>query len=195
MEFEDGHLEVICGPMFSGKSEELIRRLRRVDIGGKKFFLFKPSIDDRYDSKHVVSHDNRRLEAHVVGTDRDSLNKMAGEIPEDVDVIAFDEANFFDQYVIDLTKKWISEGKRVIAAGLDMDFRGVPFGPVPELLAMADYVEKVKAICVKCKKRSGTITQRIVDGKPAKFDDPVIVVGAADKYEARCRKCHEVLHD
>lgn len=192
-EFQAGHLEVICGPMFSGKSEELIRRLRRVEISGKKFFLFKPALDDRYDVEHVVSHDQRMLKSHIIGNDRLSLERLNDMIPEDTEVIAFDEANFFDPCIVDLVKQWISGGKRVIAAGLDTDFRGEPFGAMPQLLALADFVDKLKAICVRCKSQPATMTQRVIDGRPARYDDPIIVVGASDKYEARCKGCHEVL--
>ncbi len=194
-EFHLGHLEVITGPMFSGKSEELIRSLKRVQIAGNTFLLFKPALDNRYDVSHVVSHDMRKLEAHVTGTDEDSLielEKIIDESPEFIDVIAFDEANFFDSYIVKLANKWVKQGRRVIAAGLDLTFRGEPFGPVPQLMALADYVDKLKAICMKCKVAEGTITQRLVNGRPAKASDPTIMVGASEKYEARCRKCHEV---
>ncbi len=190
-----GHLEVITGPMFSGKSEELIRRLKRVQISGNKFFLFKPVIDNRYDVSYVVSHDMRKLEALPIGTDEDSLKKlekMVDTSPDFIQVVAFDEANFFDPYITKLVSKWIKQGRRVIAAGLDMTFRGEPFGPLPHLLAVADYVDKLKAICMKCNVAEGIITQRLVNGKPAKASDPTILVGASENYEARCRKCHEI---
>lgn len=182
--------------MFSGKSEELMRRLRRVQISGKNFFLFKPGIDSRYDTEHVVSHDLRKLKAKPVGTERESLLELENFVDESeefIEIIAFDEANFFDEYIYVLAQKWISQGRRVIAAGLDMTFRGEPFGAMPQLLAIADYVDKLKAICMKCKGDSGTITQRLVDGKPAKYSDPTILVGASENYEVRCRKCHEVI--
>lgn len=190
-----GHLEVITGPMFSGKSEELIRRLKRVQISGNRFLIFKPIIDSRYDVAHVVSHDMRKLEALPVGTDEKALKEfevMIDNPTEFINVIAFDEANFFDPYIITLVNKWVKQGRRVIAAGLDLTFRGEPFGPVPQLMALADYVDKLKAICMKCHVAEGTITQRIVDGKPAKFSDPTILVGASETYEVRCRKCHEI---
>ena len=197
-EFQLGQLEVICGPMFSGKSEELIRRLKRVQISGKNFLLFKPAIDNRYDASHVVSHDLRKLKAAPVGTDEDSLKKLESEIDtsaEFVEVVAFDEANFFDPYIAVLVGKWMKQGRRVIAAGLDTTFRAEPFGAMPQLLAMADHVDKLKAICMKCKKEPGTLTQRLVNGRPAKYSDPTIVVGASENYEARCRKCHEIIMD
>lgn len=197
-DFRLGTLEVIAGPMFSGKSEELIRRLRRVEISGKNFLLFKPVIDNRYDVEHVVSHDLRKLKAKPIGTDKESLmelEKFVDSNPEFIEVIAFDEANFFDPCIYDLAVKWINQGRRVIAAGLDMTFRGEPFGAMPQLLAIADYVDKLKAICMKCKKEEGLITQRLVNGRPARYSDPTIVVGASELYEVRCRKCHELIRD
>jgi thymidine kinase len=192
-EFKIGHLEVVCGPMFSGKSEELIRRLKRVQIAGKKFQLFKPSIDDRYDKNHVVSHDQRKLEAIITGQDKKAIEAMAICVTEtNPEVVAIDEGNFYDPYLVDAVQSWVARGKRVIIAGLDTDFRGLPFGPMPELLAIADYVQKLKAICMKCKSDYGTLTQRLVDGKPARFSDPTIVVGGFESYEVRCRNCHEV---
>lgn len=195
-EFQLGHLEMICGPMFSGKSEELMRRLRRVEIAGKSFLLFKPGIDNRYDAEHVVSHDLRKLKAKPIGTDKESLKRLEEFVDnsvEFIEVVAFDEANFFDQYIFNLVQKWIGQGRRVIAAGLDMTFRAEPFGAVPQLLAISDYVDKLKAICSKCKNQPGTITQRLVNGRPARYSDPTIVVGAAESYEVRCRKCHEIV--
>ncbi len=195
---ELGHLEMIAGPMFSGKSEELIRRLKRVQISGKEFLLFKPVIDDRYAVDYVVSHDKSQLKAIPIGTDRQSLEELNEQIqnsPQFIEVIAFDEANFFDDCIVDLVDKWISQGRRVIAAGLDTNFRGEPFGPMGALLAKADYVDKLKAICMSCKKRPATMTQRIVNGRPAHYSEPVVVVGASDKYEARCKKCHVVRRD
>jgi thymidine kinase len=184
--------------MFSGKSEEFMRRLRRVEISGKIFLVFKPVIDDRYDVEHVVSHDLRKLKAKPIGTDELSLRRLEEFVDrseEFIEVIAFDEANFFDPYIVTLVQKWISQGRRIIAAGLDMTFRGEPFGSMPELLAIADYADKLKGICMKCKQRQGTMTQRIVDGRPARYSDPTIVVGAKEQYEVRCRKCHEIIRD
>ncbi|MBI3190385.1 thymidine kinase [archaeon] len=197
-EFDTGHIEVVCGPMFSGKSEELMRRLRRVQISGKNFILFKPSIDTRYSTEHVVSHDLRKLEAKTIGVNKESLielEKFIDDTEPFIEVIAFDEANFLDPYIINLVQKWRSQGRRVVAAGLDLTFRDEPFGPMPQLLAIADYVDKLKAICMKCKNHSGTVTQRIVNGLPAKYSDPTILVGAAETYEVRCRKCHELTRE
>ncbi len=195
-EFQSGHIEVVCGPMFSGKSEELIRRMKRVQISGKDFLIFKPAIDNRYDTSHVVSHDLRKLEANPIGTDRQSLQNLENFVDNSdpfVEVIGFDEANFFDPYIIELVEKWRKQGRRVVAAGLDLTFRGEPFGSMPQLLAIADYVDKLKAICMKCKNEAGTITQRIVNGLPARYSDPTILVGASESYEVRCRKCHELI--
>lgn len=193
-EFKLGHLEVICGPMFSGKSEELIRRLKRVQISDKKFLLFKPAIDNRYDVMHVVSHDQRKLEAVITGIDEDAIRKIEQIAQQnEADVIAFDEGNFYGKALISAVEKWVSKGKRVIVAGLDTDFRGQPFGPMPHLMAIADFVDKLKAICMKCKSDYGTMTQRLVNGKPAKASDPTILVGGFDSYEVRCRNCHEIL--
>lgn len=195
-EFHRGSLEVVCGPMFSGKSEELIRRLKRVQISGKPFLLFRPSIDNRYDATHVVSHDQRKLEATITGTDAKAVEEMRKFVDEkNPEVIAFDEGNFYENNIVAPIIKWVSEGKRVIVAGLDTDFRGETFGPMGHLLAMADYVDKLKAICMRCKNREAVMTQRLVNGKPARFDDPLILVGGFDSYEARCRECHEVGFD
>jgi thymidine kinase len=193
---QTGHIEVVCGPMFCGKSEELIRRLRRVEISGKPFILFKPSVDTRYDPEHVVSHDARKLKAVVVGADRISLEKLDGYINAHnpfLEVVAFDEANFFDDYIAELSLKWAREDRRVIAAGLDQTFRVEPFGPMGKLLALADYVDKLKAICMKCRAAPATRTQRLIDGRPARWSDPTIMVGGKESYEARCAKCHEVV--
>jgi thymidine kinase len=193
---QTGHIEVVCGPMFCGKSEELIRRLRRVEISGKPFILFKPSLDTRYDAEHVVSHDARKLKAVVIGSDKKALEQLDAYIHSHnpfLEVVAFDEANFFDDFIVELCLKWAGEGRRVIAAGLDQTFRGEPFGPMGKLLALADYVDKLKAICMKCRAAPATRTQRLIDGKPAPRSAPTILVGGKESYEARCAKCHEIL--
>lgn len=193
-EFHKGSLEVVCGPMFSGKSEELIRRLKRVQISGKKFLLFKPAIDNRYDVNYVVSHDQRKLDAIITGTDGDAISEVERLVDQhNPEVVAFDEGNFYDTTIVNAVKKWVSEGRRIIVAGLDTNFRGETFGPMGELLALADYVDKLKAICMRCKSREGVMTQRLIDGRPAKASDPLILVGGFDSYEARCRECHEVI--
>lgn len=188
-----GYLEVICGSMFSGKSEELIRRVRRVVIAKKKVAVFKPSIDTRYHATSVNSHDGNSLQAMVVDVDRAELiSEVACQ--QDVDVVAIDEAQFFDEKIVDVVKHLVEKGKRVIVAGLDLDFAMRPFGSMPVLMAYADEVTKLKAICVKCGEPA-FCTQRLIDGRPASIRDPLIVIGGRESYEARCRKCHEVVPD
>lgn len=192
-EFRRGHLEVICGPMFSGKSEELMRRMRRVQISGKNFLIIKPSVDTRYSNSSIVSHDMRSMEAVVVGTDKAELLEFEDSIiNSEAEVIAFDEINFFDDYLVDVVKKCVSNGKRVIISGMDMDFRGEPFDPMPKLLSMADHVDKLKAICMKCKCEPASLSQRLVNGEAASRSDPLILIGGKEHYEPRCRRCHEV---
>ena len=173
--------------MFSGKSEELIRRVKRSVIARRQVQVFKPIIDDRFGVEVVRSHDGDSFVARPVRTAR--------EIPEllepDTSVVAVDEVQFFDPGLVDVARSLVASGKRVICAGLDLDFRGEPFGPVPALLALAERVDKLEAICVVCGE-PGTRTQRIVNGTPADYDDPIIVIGAQEAYEARCRLCHEV---
>ncbi len=182
-----GRIELICGSMFSGKTEELIRRLRRAVIARQQVEVFKPLIDTRYHNAKVTSHNGADFEARPVGA--------PGEIPSllhpDTTVIAIDEVQFFEPGVIDLCEALAEAGKRVICAGLDTDFRGVPFGPMPDLMARAEEVDKLHAICVICGEEASR-TQRLINGRPAAFDDPVVLVGAAEVYEARCRQCHEV---
>jgi len=182
-----GWIEVICGSMFSGKSEELIRRVRRAQLAKQKVQVFKPELDNRYSGQNIASHDGRQIDAISVKASSD----IASKINSEVEVVAIDEMQFLDEGVIELCQKLADEGKRVIVAGLDLDFRGEPFGPVPHLLAIAEYVDKLQAICVICGDPA-TRTQRLIDGKPAHYNDPVILVGAPDLYEARCRRCHEV---
>jgi len=182
-----GSIECICGGMFSGKSEELIRRVRRAAYGKQKVQVFKPMIDNRYDVDSVVSHDGKSIEARPIEWSKDILSL----VEEDTDVVAIDEIQFFDDSIVTVVKILADRGKRVIFAGLDMDFRGEPFHPVPELMAIAESVTKLNAICVICGNPASR-TQRLIDGKPAAYTDPVIMVGAAESYEARCRDCHEV---
>jgi thymidine kinase len=173
--------------MFSGKSEELIRRVKRAVIARRSVQVFKPVIDDRYGVEVVRSHDGDSFVARPV--------RSSGEIPAlvtpDTTVVGVDEVQFFDPGVVHVIRSLVAGGRRVICAGLDLDFRGEPFGPVPTLLALAERVEKLEAICVVCGE-AATRTQRIVDGIPAFYDEPIIVVGAKEAYEARCRSCHEV---
>lgn len=183
----DGQIEVICGGMFSGKTEELIRRVRRAEIARKTVQVFKPSLDARYAPEHLASHNGLRTMAVPV----DTVADIAERVKPDTAVVAIDEAQFFHPSVVDLCSDLADRGMRVIVAGLDMDFRGEPFGPVPALMARAEAVTKLQAICVCCGEAASR-TQRLIDGRPASYDDPIILVGAAEAYEARCRHCHEV---
>ncbi|HZK12146.1 MAG TPA: thymidine kinase [Atribacterota bacterium] len=185
-----GWIEVICGSMFSGKSEELIRRVRRVQIAKKKVQVFKPTIDDRYDVQHIYSHNGTKVEAINVVEPKEIMEK----VEPDTEVIAIDEAQFYDHDIVSICQKFADQGRRVIIAGLDQDFRGEPFGPIPQLLAIAEYVDKLQAICMICG-NTASRTQRLVNGQPAKYSDPTILIGAKESYEARCRKCHVVLKE
>jgi thymidine kinase len=185
-----GWIEVVCGSMFSGKTEELIRRVRRAQIARQKVQVFKPAIDDRYDAREVTSHNGMQVEAVPV----EDTAQVRGLIEPDTTVVALDEVQFFDCGVVALCEELAGRGVRVIVAGLDMDFRGVPFGPMPALMARAEQVHKLQAICVVCGGPASR-TQRIINGQPAAYDDPVILVGADETYEARCRGCHQVRSD
>ena len=180
-------LEVIVGSMFSGKSEELIRRVKRAVIARRTVQVFKPSIDDRFGALVVRSHDGDSFVARPVRSSDEILSLLS----KDTTVVGIDEVQFFDQGVIGVVRSLVADGRRVICAGLDLDFRGEPFGPVPTLLALAERVDKLEAICVVCGEPA-TRTQRIVNGVPAFYDEPIIVIGAKEAYEARCRTCHEV---
>jgi thymidine kinase len=182
-----GRMELICGSMFSGKTEELIRRLRRAVIAKQKVQVFKPAIDHRYGIEKVTSHNGIDFRAHPVSSAKDIEN----ELDADTTVVAIDEVQFFDDAIVEVCDALAEDGKRVICAGLDMDFRGVPFGPMPDLMARAEEVDKLHAICVICGDEASR-TQRLIDNKPAAIDDPVVLVGAAEVYEARCRQCHEL---
>ncbi len=182
-----GSLEVVCGSMFSGKTEELIRRVKRAQIARQKVQIFKPAIDTRYSSEEVASHDGVRAVALPVNT----AAEIAANIAPETTVVAIDEIQFFDAAVVDLCEQLAERGLRVIVAGLDQDFRGEPFGPLPILMAKAEEVDKLQAICVVCG-QSASRTQRLINGMPASYDDPIILVGAQESYEARCRRCHSV---
>jgi thymidine kinase len=182
-----GWIEVVCGSMFSGKTEELIRRARRAQIARQKIQVFKPAIDTRYADREVTSHNGLQVEAVPV----ENAAQLRELIELDTTVVALDEAQFFNDDVVDLCEELADRGVRVIVAGLDMDFRGEPFGPVPALMARAERVDKLRAICVVCGGPASR-TQRIINGQPAAYDDPVILVGAEEAYEARCRGCHVV---
>ncbi|MGH3132700.1 MAG: thymidine kinase [Gaiellaceae bacterium] len=180
-----GWLEVICGPMFSGKSEEMIRRLRRAEIAGQRVVIFKPRIDDRFDAADVVSHAGARMRAIPVGSVAELLARVDGS-----EVVGIDEVQFFEPSIVPAALELVDGGARVVVAGLDQDFRRLPFGPIPELLAHAEFVDKLQAVCHRCG-GPATTTQRLVDGRPAPYSGETVLVGAAEQYEARCRGCHE----
>jgi thymidine kinase len=182
-----GWIEVICGSMFCGKTEELIRRVRRAQIARQQVQVFKPAIDTRYAQREVTSHNGMQIEAVPV----ENITTLRSQIDAGTTVVALDEVQFFERDVISLCEELASQGKRVIVAGLDMDFRGEPFGPMPTLMARAEQVDKLQAICVVCGEPASR-TQRLINGQPAAYDDPVIMVGASEVYEARCRRCHKV---
>jgi thymidine kinase len=171
--------------MFSGKSEEMIRRLRRAEIAGLRVVIFQPLIDDRYDASDVVSHAGARMRAVPVS----SVAEVAGRA-EGFDVVGVDEVQFFEPSIVPITLELADRGARVVVAGLDQDFRRLPFGPLPDLLSHAEFVDKLQAVCHRCG-GPATTTQRLVDGKPAPYSGETVLVGAAEQYEARCRDCHE----
>ncbi|MBW8349997.1 thymidine kinase [Bacillus sp. IITD106] len=182
-----GWIEVICGSMFSGKSEELIRRVRRTQFAKQSIMVFKPQLDDRYSIDEVVSHNGTAVNAQPVQHSADILKAVHA----DIDVVAIDEAQFFDEGLIAVAQQLADSGHRVIIAGLDQDFRGEPFGPMPNLMAIAENVTKLQAVCAVCGSPASR-TQRLINGEPACYDDPIILVGASEAYEARCRHHHEV---
>ncbi|MCP6680913.1 thymidine kinase [Bacillus nakamurai] len=184
---QSGWLELICGSMFSGKSEELIRRVKRATYAKQEVKVFKPAIDNRYSEEAIVSHNGTSMTSHVIS----SSAEIWDHISESTDVIAVDEVQFFDESIIADLSLLADKGYRVIAAGLDMDFRGEPFGVVPNLMAIAELVTKLQAVCSVCGSPASR-TQRLIDGQPASYDDPVILVGASESYEARCRHHHKV---
>jgi len=171
--------------MFSGKSEEMIRRLRRAEIAGQRVVIFKPLIDDRYDGTDVVSHAGARMRAVPI-----SSVAEIGTYAEGTDVVGIDEAQFLGEGVVATALELADRGVRVVVAGLDQDFRRLPFGPMPELLTHAEFVDKLQAVCHLCG-GPATTTQRLVDGRPAPYSGETVIVGAAEQYEARCRGCHE----
>ncbi len=172
-----GWIEVICGSMFSGKTEELIRRLRRAEIAKMKIAIFKPKIDSRFSVGHIVSHNKSKMESHIINDPKEILN-----ISNNHEVIGIDETQFFDHSILKICKILASKGKRVVVAGLDTDYRGLPFGPMPDIMCEADYLDKLRAICVKCG-NPASYTQR------TSSDSVQVVIGEHDKYEARCRNC------
>jgi thymidine kinase len=187
-QFSGGWIEVVAGVMFSGKSEELMRRVRRSMIARKRVQVFKSHLDSRYAGLFSVSsHDGRSVDAIPV----DSSAQISQRIDPMAHVIAVDEAQFLDNGIVDVATSLAARGRRVILAGLDTDFRGEPFGPMPHLMAIAEAVDKLSAICVLCG-ASATRTQRLIDGEPAAWDSPIVMVGGREAYEARCRACHVV---
>jgi thymidine kinase len=187
MRHTHGSIEVVCGSMFSGKTDELIRRLVRATIAKQKVQVFKPAIDVRYAVEKVTSHAGADFDAIPIQNAQDIFARMDA----DTTVVGIDEAQFFDPEVVDVAHTLAERGIRVLVAGLDMDFRGEPFGPMPRLMAVAERVDKLHAICMVCGDEASR-TQRLVNGKPARYDDPVVIVGASELYEARCRVHHEV---
>ena len=190
MRHHSGVVEVIVGSMFSGKTDELIRRLRRATIAKQKVQVFKPAIDDRFAEAKVTSHAGNDFDALPI----QSSAQILDHLDPDTTVVAVDEAQFFDPEIIQIIQRMADNGMRVIAAGLDTDFRGEPFGPIPTIMAQAERVDKLHAICMVCAEEASR-TQRLLNGEPAHFDDPVVVIGASELYEARCRKHHEVPRD
>ena len=182
-----GSIEVICGSMFSGKTDELIRRMRRAVIAKQKVQVFKPVIDNRYAVEKVTSHAGNDFAAIPVASSTDILKLL----DPGATVVGIDEAQFFDDKILEVVGRLAARDVRVLIAGLDQDFRGEPFGPMPLLMALAEKVDKLQAICMVCGEPASR-TQRLVDGKPARYDEPIVIVGASEMYEARCRKHHEV---
>lgn len=183
-----GWVEVITGPMFAGKTEELIRRVKRMEYAKKKYMIFKPAIDNRYSTTEVVSHNKKAVEAINISHGSD----IKRHLKKTTQAVVIDEVQFFDESLLKYVQELAASGFRVICAGLDTDFRGEPFGVMGSILAIAESITKLTAICSVCGEEA-TKTQRIIDGQPAFYDDPIIMVGANDSYEARCRCCHTVL--
>ena len=185
--YKDGWIETISGCLFAGKTDELIRRIKVLEFAKKEIMVFKPVIDNRYSDTKVVSHAGSSVESHVINKAAEILDL----VKETTQVVAIDEVQFFDDEICSVCNELADRGIRVMAAGLDTDFRGEPFGPMPQLMTEAEFVTKLAAVCNKCG-APATRTQRIIDGKPASYNDPIILVGASESYEARCRHCHEV---
>ncbi len=184
---KDGWIEVISGPMFAGKTEELLRRVKRLEYAKKNIVVFKPLMDNRYAENEVVSHNKNRTRSVNISTSKEIFDY----IDKETEVVAIDEIQFLDEEAVKIVEFLANKGIRVIVSGLDREFRGEPFTFMPRLLAIAEYVTKLTAICVKCG-APATRTQRIVNGKPAKYNDPIVLIGAEESYEARCRSCHKV---
>ena len=187
-QYREGWIEVICGCMFAGKTEELIRRINVLSYARKNILVFKPKIDDRYSTTEIASHAGSKVPCIVISEAKEILD----HVNYDTDVVAIDEVQFFDEDVVDICEYLADSGLRVMVAGLDKDFRGEPFGVLPDLLTRAEFVTKLTAVCAKCG-APATRTQRIINGKPASFNDPIALVGAKGAYEPRCRHCHEIV--
>jgi thymidine kinase len=190
---QSGWIEVITGSMFSGKTEELLRRLRRAEIAEQEVAVFKPALDDRYGDTTIGSHNGRQWEATVVDAEGEGIWDIHDQLNGEK-VVAIDEANFFSMELVDVCEVLAADGRRVIVSGTDQTFRAEPFEPVPQLIALAEYVDKLQAICTVCGEPA-TRNQRLIDGEPAHEDDPTILVGAEESYEARCRNCHTLRTD
>jgi len=188
-----GWVEVITGCMFSGKTEELLRRLRRAEIAGQSVAVFTPALDDRYGETTIGSHDGHRWDARVVEHEGEDVHELLDHLNGE-QVVAIDEANFFSEHVVDVCERLAADGRRVIVSGTDQTFRGEPFDPVPQLVALAEYVDKLQAICTICGEPASR-NQRLIDGEPAHVDEPTILVGSEESYEARCRNCHTLRAD
>lgn len=186
-------IHVVTGCMFSGKTEELIRLVRRARYADLKTVVFKPEVDTRSSSR-VKSHVETTWPAVNVSEPEQILHFVNGQSGDDrrCDVVGIDEAQFFNMAIVDVVEQLVRRDVKVIVAGLDMDFLGRPFGPMPYLLSMADTVTKLTAVCMRCKAAGATHTQRLIDGKPAGADSPLVLIGSADSYEARCRDCHVI---
>ena len=186
--YKNGFIEVVCGPMFAGKTEELIRRIKRLEYAKQNVLVFKPKIDTRYDKDEIVSHNMSKKPSIII----DKSTEIIPYIKDDTDAVVIDEVQFFDHDIVQIAEDLADKGIRVIVGGLDRDFRGEPFGVMPKLITTAEFVTKLTAMCTKCG-APATRTQRLVDKKPASYYDPIILVGASESYEARCRHCHEVV--
>lgn len=184
---QSGWIELICGSMFSGKSEELIKRVNRAQFAKQQIAIFKPILDNRYAKEAVVSHNGHSVMAQPI----ERSTEIFHYIDSSIDIIAIDEVQFFDTDIITVTQQLANSGYRVILAGLDQDFRGEPFGPMPALLSLAESVTKLQAVCAVCGSPASR-TQRLINGRPASYDEPIILIGASESYEPRCRHHHEV---
>ena len=189
-QYQLGWIEVITGCMFAGKTEELIKRIRVLEYAKQKIFVFKPSLDNRYRKDEIASHAGNHYQCYVLQNDLSPIIEVIDN--PNVDVVVIDEVQFFNEEIVEICERLANAKKRVIVAGLDTDFRGEPFSVVASLMAKAEFVTKLSAVC-NCCGAPATRTQGLINGKPACYDDPIILVGAKECYEARCRSCHSVL--